>query len=115
MKEKFDLGEFLRSDGAIYAQDQQDWVSTLRLLQEHGFEVAFRFSDNVPDANDYPYIKYRSETDQITAYTERWAEKHAITDIMTYTELLERLGALSAPGPAATPDEILSMLYEGTI
>lgn len=112
MKEQFDLREFLQNGGVIYTPYQEEWLFAFDLIKEFGMKLNFNPAAYPKGAEDYPYIAMEEwgGGNRVTAYSERR------DPYITYLDLVCRLGIASEQEnyTAASPSDILSMLYRET-
>ena len=108
MKE-FDIAAFLKAGGSIYAPDQNDWLSVLNTITSCGIPIGFNYLDFPSGAENYPYIFWYAYYENVSA--TRSADPDRIKEIIEYPEFTRRLCAATDPTSAASPGDIISMLY----
>jgi len=108
MKEQFDIEKFLKAGGAIYAPGQEDWINALDMMPDFGLRVGFHYREYTHGAQKYPYIVWYTRGNCVSATSMHECET------ISYEEFICRVWSNTDPGSAASPDEIITMLYEAS-
>lgn len=108
MKEQFDIGKFLKAGGAIHAPRQEDWTNALDMMPDFGIRVGFNYHSYNHGAQQYPYIVWYTPENCVSATAIHDRET------ISYEEFICRVWSDTDPTSAASPDEIITMLYEAS-